>query len=149
MNSDTSTSDSKLKIIHEMSAEDWQVISTNLRNYNIEQSEGLSTKPGTSIHLTLKSKTGEAIGGIRGRTYYQSLTIDHIWIDERFRKMGYGKDLLLKVEDLAKEDGCVSANTSSYSFQAPHFYEKLGYKTVGVFEGYPEGIKKFFLEKKL
>lgn len=147
MNSDTS--DSKLKIIHEMSAEDWQVISTNLRNYNIEQSEGLSTKPGTSIHLTLKSKTGETIGGLRGRTYYQSLTIDHIWIDVRFRKMGYGKDLLLKVEGLVKDEGCVSANTSSYSFQAPQFYKKLGYKTVGVFEEYPKGIKKFFLEKKL
>jgi ribosomal protein S18 acetylase RimI-like enzyme len=35
------------------------------------------------------------------------------------------------------------------SFQAPQFYEKLGYKTVGVFKEYPDGIKKFFLEKKL
>jgi ribosomal protein S18 acetylase RimI-like enzyme len=147
MNSDTS--DTKFKIFNEMSVEDWQIISTNLRNYNIEQSKGLSTKPGTSVHLTLKDKSGEVIGGIRGRTYYQSLTIDHLWIDERFRKMGYGKELLLKVEGLAKEEGCVSANTSSYSFQAPQFYEKLGYKTVGVFEGYPEGIKKIFLEKKL
>ena len=141
--------DNKLVIFNEMTTEDWQVISTNLRNYNIEQSEGLSIKPETSIHLTLKSKTGEAVGGLRGRTFYQSLTIDHLWIDEKFRKMGFGKDLLLKAEGLAKEEGCVSANTSSYSFQAPQFYEKLGYKKVGVFEGYPEGIKKFFLEKKL
>ena len=142
-------SDNRLKIINEMTLDDWQVISTNLRNYNIEQSEGLSTKPGTSINLTLKTETGPVVGGIRGRTFYKSLTIDHLWIDERFRKMGYGKDLLLKVEDLAKEEGCTSANTSSYSFQAPQFYEKIGYRIVGVFEGYPEGIKKFFLEKKL
>ncbi len=147
MNSDTS--DNKLIVISEMTNENWQVISTKLRDYNIEQSGGLSTQPGTSISLTLKSKTGEVVGGIRGRTYYQSLTIDHLWIDERFRKMGYGRNLLLKVEGMAKEEGCASANTSSYSFQASQFYEKIGYRIVGVFEGYPEGIKKFFLEKKL
>ena len=147
MNSDTS--DNKLKIIDGMSIEDWRIISTNLRNYNIEQSRGLSTKPRTSIHLTLKSKNDEVVGGIRGQTKYRSLIIEHLWIDERFRKMGYGKELLLKVESMAKEEGCVSANTWSYSFQAPQFYEKLGYKIVGVFEGYPDNIKKIFFEKTL
>ncbi|MFW9843571.1 MAG: GNAT family N-acetyltransferase [Candidatus Thorarchaeota archaeon] len=146
---DNETLNNKMEIIDEMSAKDWQFISTNLRDFNIEQSGGLSVKPGTNIHLTLKHKNGEVVGGLRGRMYYLSLTIDHLWIDERFRKRGYGKQLLLNAEGLAKEEGCASANTSSYSFQAPKFYEKLGYKTVGVFEGYPEGIKRFFLEKRL
>jgi len=141
--------DSKLTIINEMSLEDSQAMSTNLRNFNIEQSKGLSTKPEISINLTLKSETGDVAGGIRSRAFYQSLTIDFLWIDERFRRMGYGTDLMLKVERLAKEEGCISANTMTYSFQAPQFYEKLGYKTVGVFEEYPDNIKKFFLEKKL
>ena len=147
MSSDTS--DNKLKIVNEMSLEDSQAMSTNLRNFNIEQSKGLSTKPETSFNLTLKSETGEVAGGIRSRAFYQSLTVDFLWIDEKFRRMGYGKDLMLKVEGMAKEAGCISANTMTMSFQAPQFYEKLGYKTVGVFEEYPEGIKKFFLEKKL
>jgi ribosomal protein S18 acetylase RimI-like enzyme len=63
--------------------------------------------------------------------------------------MGYGTELMLKVEGLAKEQGCISTNIMTYSFQAPQFYEKLGYKIVGAFEEYPESIKKFFLEKKL
>lgn len=63
--------------------------------------------------------------------------------------MGYGKELVLESERLAKEDGCISTNTSSYSFQSPQFYQKLGYKIVGVFEGYPKDIKKFFFEKIL
>ena len=141
--------DNKLKVVNEMSLEDSQTMSANLRDFNIEQSKGLSTKPETSINLTLKSEIGEVVGGIRSRAFYQSLTIDFLWIDERFRRMGYGKDLMLKVEGLAKEEGCISANTMTYSFQAPHFYEKLGYKIVGVFEEYPEGIKKYFLEKRL
>jgi len=147
MNSDTSVS--KLKIVNEMSLEDSQAMSTNLRNFNIEQSKGLSTKPETSFNLTLRSETGEVAGGIRSRAFYQSLTVDFLWIDEKFRRMGYGKELMLKVEGLAKEQGCISANTMTYSFQAPQFYEKLGYKTVGVFKEYPDDIKKFFIEKKL
>jgi ribosomal protein S18 acetylase RimI-like enzyme len=147
MNSDTSVS--KLKIVNEMSLEDSQAMSTNLRNFNIEQSKGLSTKPETSFNLTLRSETGEVAGGIRSRAFYQSLIVDFLWIDEKFRRMGYGKELMLKVEGLAKEQGCISANTMTYSFQAPQFYEKLGYKTVGVFKEYPDDIKKFFLEKKL
>lgn len=139
----------KFTIINEMSLEDSQAMSTHLRNFNIEHSKGLSTKPETSINLTLKSETGEVVGGIRSRAFYQSLTIDFLWIDERFRRMGYGKELMLKVEGMAKEQGCISANTMTMSFQAPQFYEKLGYKIVGIFKEYPEGIKKFFLEKKL
>ena len=143
------TSDGRLEIINEMEQEDWQVISTHLRNFNIEQSGGLSIKPEVSINLTLKTESGELVGGIRSRAIYQCLTIDHLWIDKRFRKLGYGKDLIMRVETMAKKEGCVSANTSTYSFQAPQFYEKMGYEIVGVFKGYPEGIKKFFLEKKL
>jgi ribosomal protein S18 acetylase RimI-like enzyme len=141
--------DGELSIINEMSLEDSQALSRKLRSFNIEQSKGLSTEPETSINLTLKSETGEVVGGIRCRAFYHSLTIDFLWIDEEFRRMGYGKELMLKVEGLAKEQGCISANTMTYSFQAPRFYEKLGYKIVGVFEEYPDGIKKFFLEKKL
>ena len=80
----------KLTIVNEMSVEDAQAMSMNLRNFNIEQSKGLSIKPETSIKLTLKSETGEVVGGIRSRAFYQSLTIDFLWIEERFRRMGYG-----------------------------------------------------------
>ena len=143
------TSDGRLEIVNEMKQEDWQVISTNLRNFNIEQSGGLSIKPEVSINLTLKTDDGEVVGGLRSRAIYQSLTIDHIWVDEQFRKIGYGRSLLWIAERLARKEGCISANTSTYSFQAPGFYEKYGYKISGTFEEYPDGIKKFFLEKKL
>ena len=139
----------KVTIISEMSPEDAQMMSAQLRNFNIEQSKGLSTKPETSINLTLKSGKGDVVGGIRSRAFYQSLTIDFLWIDENYRKRGYGKELMLRVEELAKNQGCISANTMTYSFQAPQFYEKLGYKIAGTFEEYPDDIRKFFLEKRL
>lgn len=94
-----------LTIIEEMSLEDSQTMSTKLRDFNIERSKGLSTKPETSINLTLKKNTGEVVGGIRSRAFYQSLTINFLWIDENFRRMGYGDELMLRVEEMAKEQG--------------------------------------------
>lgn len=63
--------------------------------------------------------------------------------------MGYGTQLVSKAEELAREAGCISANTSSHSFQAPEFYQKIGYMIVGTLEGCPEGIKKLYFEKML
>lgn len=71
-------SEDRLKIVNEMSPEDWKVISTNLFDYNVEHSKGHSTKPGGRINLTLKGAKGEVVGGISCRTFYQSLSIDHL-----------------------------------------------------------------------
>jgi hypothetical protein len=37
----------------------------------------------------------------------------------------------------------------SFSFQAPGFYEKLGYRTFGVLEDYPPGQAQVWLRKDL
>jgi ribosomal protein S18 acetylase RimI-like enzyme len=141
--------DGELHLLEGMSEDDWQIISSNLRQYNIEQSSGISIKPGVRIAFTLKNSKGKTMGGIACRTFYQSLTIDHLWIDEKYRGKGFGRQLVTKVEEIARDEGCISANTSSYSFQSPEFYQKIGYKIVGVFEEYPNGIKKFFFGKTL
>ncbi len=134
--------------IQEMNEEDWFYISGRLGQYNIEKSEGISRKPGKPVNLVLKDGQ-DTIGGFAGRTIYMSLLIDHLWVDERFRGRGYGTRLVREGERLAKEEGCISSQTSSYSFQAPEFYQKLGYVVFGTFERYPNGIKKFYLGKDL
>ncbi|MFW9920090.1 MAG: GNAT family N-acetyltransferase [Candidatus Thorarchaeota archaeon] len=63
--------------------------------------------------------------------------------------MVIGTRLVREGERMAKEEGCISCQTSSYSFQAPGFYQKLGYEVFGVFEGYPNDIKKYYLGKAL
>ena len=136
----------ELTNIQEMSDADWQHISTQLRQYNIEQSSGYSLDPGIQVRLTLKDGE-DMIGGISCRAFYKSFLIDHLWIDNEHRRKGYGTKLLIESERIAREHGCISFQTSSYSFQAPEFYQKFGYDVFGIFEGYPHGIKKFYLEK--
>jgi hypothetical protein len=38
---------------------------------------------------------------------------------------------------------------STYSFQAPAFYESQGYKRVGTVPGSPQGAKRYFYSKRL
>lgn len=134
--------------IDKMNREDWDYISSHLAQFNVNQSEGLSRKPGTQISLTLK-EDGKIIGGINCKAIYMSLIIDHLWIAEERRGEGHGTRLVLEAENRAHEEGCISSQTSTYSFQAPEFYQKMGYSIIGVFEGYPNGIKKFYLGKDL
>ena len=135
-------------IIHRMKEEEWYYITNHLSQYNAEESEGFSRKPGIPINLTLKDDQ-QVIGGLMGRTIYLSFIIDHLWIDKTYRGKGHGTRLVREGERLAKEEGCISSQTSTYSFQAPEFYKKLDYDIFGVFAGYPDGIKKFYLGKDL
>jgi ribosomal protein S18 acetylase RimI-like enzyme len=132
-----------------MSDSSLQELVSHLAQYNKDHSHGLYNIPGERIGLVVHDDGGSMVGGIACRTFYNSAVIDQIWIEEQHRGKGYGRGLVTEVEKQAKELGCVSIQTSSYSFQAPEFYQKLGYEVFGVFEGYPKGIKKYYLGKYL
>jgi hypothetical protein len=45
--------------------------------------------------------------------------------------------------------GCHNIFTNTYSFQAPEFYSKFGYESMGVVSGFPDRVTKHFFKKKL
>ena len=47
----------------------------------------------------------------------------------------------------ARRRGCARAHLTTYSFQAPGFYEKLGYRIRHIFEGLPEGHSQLTMVK--
>jgi hypothetical protein len=50
---------------------------------------------------------------------------------------------------LALEAGCHHAWVDTFSFQARHLYEKLGYRLFGALPDYPRGQTRYFLAKDL
>ncbi len=129
--------------------EDWEKVRARFAAYNAEKSDGLSGEPGLAVQLGLKDEDGEIRGALAGRATYRSFWIDLLWIDEGCRGRGHGTRLVHEAEKIAKEQGCISVQTSTYSFQAPKFYRALGYEVFGEFDDYPDGIRKYFLGKKL
>ncbi len=57
--------------------------------------------------------------------------------------------LMKKVEAEAKKRRCANIWLDTFAFQAPKFYEKLGYKQFGELADYPKGYKRLFYTKKV
>ncbi len=77
------------------------------------------------------------------------MEVDQIWVDETVRGEGLGRRIMEAAEAEAILRGCTRVMLDTFSFQAPEFYEKLGYVTFGVIEDYIPGERQYFLEKRL
>ncbi|MHA1933967.1 MAG: GNAT family N-acetyltransferase [Candidatus Thorarchaeota archaeon] len=104
--------------------------------------------PEIEIKLVIKNHGGDVIGGIRAGTTLKTMYIENLWIDEKYRGRGYGKELMMESERRAKENGCISGQTWVMSFHSPEFFQKLGYDAFGVSNGYPESIMEFYFIKR-
>ena len=54
-----------------------------------------------------------------------------------------------RAEDEARRRGCRGIWLDSFTFQAPGFYQRLGYEIFGALDDYPPGDKRCFLRKRL
>ena len=111
----------------------------------------MSPTPGPNrrpLHVFLRDAQGRTIGGVTGETNWGWLYVDCFWLPDELRGAGWGAKLLGAAENEARARGCRHAWLSSYSFQAPGFYEKLGYRVLGVLEGYPPGERGGWLRKE-
>jgi GNAT superfamily N-acetyltransferase len=90
------------------------------------------------------------LGGITGRTYWGWFAIDFLWVAEKLRGRGYGKQLLSAAENQAREWECHHAYLDTFTFQAAvGFYQKLGYTQFGSLPDFPRGHQRIFLYKAL
>jgi GNAT superfamily N-acetyltransferase len=88
------------------------------------------------------------VAGLAGETYCGWLFVKYLWVSEGLRGNGVGRELMAQAEVLARERGCHSAWLDTFSFQAPGFYEKLGYQEFGRLD-YPPDHHRRFMRKRL
>jgi ribosomal protein S18 acetylase RimI-like enzyme len=91
----------------------------------------------------------ELVGGVTGNLWGEVLEVDFLWVHPDLRGKGLGEQILTRLEEDARRRGARTAFLNTYSFQAPEFYRKQGYEVTELIEGYPEGIQKLFLKKRL
>jgi GNAT superfamily N-acetyltransferase len=85
--------------------------------------------------LVLEDPTsGGLIGGLWGRSVYDWLFVELLFVPEHLRGQGIGTILLRKAEEAAVARNCIGVCLDSFDFQAPGFYRKLGYEVVAVLE---------------
>jgi len=88
---------------------------------------------------SIRSDAGEVIAGFSGHTWGGCCEISHLWVHERHRGQGLGRTLLQVAEAEARRRSCAQVVLMTHSFQAPEFYERLGYERRYAIEGRPKG----------
>ena len=80
------------------------------------------------------SSFGEFLGGILATTQFAWLKVEMMGVEPTARGRGIGSRLLEKAETEARKRGCKVAFLDTMSHQAPLFYERNGYRQVGLLE---------------
>ena len=116
-----------------------------LRAYNAPFAGKLDYKP---LAITLREGR-KVVGLLTGYTAWGWLFIDTLWVSDEKRGKGMGKSLMEKAESEARKRGVRNAYLYSYSFQAPGFYRKLGYRQFAKLDDFPRGHSRHWLTKAL
>lgn len=101
------------------------------------------------INLCLKDGKEEIIAGLNSAICWNWMEIDVLWVDDDYRGHGFGKRLLEEAEQIARAKNCTFIKLNTFSFQAPEFYKKYGYKVIATIENAPLGSKHYYYKKDL
>ena len=88
-------------------------------------------------------------GVITGRAYYNEVHIGDLIVGKDYRKDGVGSKLVAAVEDAYKGKGYEKIALTTFGFQAPEFYKKLGYELEFVRKDNDPKLSKYFYLKRI
>jgi GNAT superfamily N-acetyltransferase len=92
---------------------------------------------------------GKVVGGASGDAHYGWLYLGLLWVEEQLRGAGWGRQLVGRIEAEATAHGARHAWVDTYGFQAPGFYERLGYQEFGRLDDFPPGSARHFFWKAI
>ena len=92
---------------------------------------------------------GRIVGVITGRAYYNEVHIGDLIVAEDRRGRGLGSRLVRAAEEAFRGRGYDVITLTTFGFQAPGFYRKLGYTVEFVRRSADPKLDKIFLRKDL
>jgi GNAT superfamily N-acetyltransferase len=125
---------------------EWGVIGKGLREFNLQQ---VGDDKYQNLCFVLRAAGQEIAGGVIGSTYWEWFHLDLLWVREDLRGRGFGQRLLKKAEDEARRRGAKNVYLDTFTFQAPAFYTRRGYRLFGEPQDFPPGHRRYFLTKEL
>jgi len=103
----------------------------------------------SAFSVKVSDEAGALVGGLSAWTWGGLCGIELLWVREDSRQDGWGSRILREAEAEARRRGCDRVAVSSFTFQAPGFYERHGYAETGRTLGIPGGHADVHLFKPL
>jgi GNAT superfamily N-acetyltransferase len=119
-----------------------QAIGGLLGDYNTSK-VGVS-RPEPIAVLLRDPASNDLIGGLWGIVIADWLFVELLFVPETCRRRGLGASLMKQAEAIAARRGCVGVRLDTFTFQAPRFYEKLGYQVFGRLDDHPRGHQRIY-----
>ena len=136
----------RLSLVADPSAGDRQFLEDRLYEFNSRQ---VGKDDGRLLVIHLRDAQDEIVAGLSGWTWAGACEIQVLWVHPDRRGQGCGRRLMQAAEAEARARGAGFVMVTTYTFQAPGFYEKLGYEIVGRTEDFPPGHAHIHLRKRL
>ena len=127
------------------SSEELQFLEDRLYEFNRAQT---GQDDGQLFAFFVRNDQQEIVAGLSGWTWAKACEIRMLWVHPAWRGQGYGRSLLESAEQEARGRGCKVILISSYSFQAPAFYQKGGYELAWQLNDFPPGQQNCYLVKR-
>ena len=101
------------------------------------------------LSLVVEDEAGQIIGGCDAFRMGELALLDVLWVAESRRGTCLGACLLAQLEQDAARQGAKRLELNTFGFQAPGFYEKLGYRRFGAVEPAVGEYGHYFYVKEL
>jgi GNAT superfamily N-acetyltransferase len=136
----------QLSILDAPDNQDIQFLDDCLSKYNVAIT-GITDN--RLLAIFKRDRHDNIIAGLHGWTWGGCCEIRTLWIHEQWRRQGLGTRLMTAAEDEARKRGAFQMVLSTFSFQAPDFYRRLGFEQVCENEDYPVGHQNILFLKRL
>ncbi len=141
------TSDPRaLTVETEPKPEDIKFLEDGLIAFNIDKT---GINDGDWLAVFIRGEDDAPRGGAFGWSWGGTCYVRYLFLAGELRGQGSGTRLMQAVEAEARARGCHQIMLDTHDFQAPEFYQKLGFEIVHRVEGYPRGHQYLTLLKRL
>ncbi len=105
--------------------------------------------PGFNQTAVFARIDNSVVGGAVGLINWNWLYVSTLWVSPDQRNAGLGSRLLNELMQVGNRRGCIDVHLDTFTFQAPGFYEKLGFEQFARLDNYPDGHSRCFYRRKI
>lgn len=102
-----------------------------------------------SIRIGIE-EDGKLIAGLDACiTAFKILYVSTVFVDEAYRRKGFGAELIREMEKRAAAMGVNTIRLDTFNWQGKDFYEAMGYRAAGHYENAEDGYSEYFFVKRI
>lgn len=95
-------------------------------------------------------ENGQIVAGLDAcMTAFKILYVSTVFVEENYRRKGYGRTILLEMEQRAKKLGANTIRLDTFGYQGKDFYLAMGYEQVGFYRNEEDDYEEYFFLKRI